>query len=169
MPEGVEPGFDETTFFDPPNMTFPFGTHLCEVSVDEETGKVEILRYLAVDDCGNVVNPMIVDGQVHGGVVQGIAQALFEETVFDAEGQPLTVGLVDYMIPSAAELPHIQTARTVTPTPVNPLGAKGVGEAGTIAASAVVVNAVCNALDVDHLDMPLQPARVWAALNGGAQ
>ena len=169
MPEGVEPGFDETTFFDPPNMTFPFGTHLCEVSVDPETGKVEILRYLAVDDCGNVVNPMIVDGQVHGGVAQGIAQALFEETVFDDEGQPLTVGLVDYMIPSAAELPHIQTARTVTPTPVNPLGAKGVGEAGTIAASAAVVNAVCNALDLDHLDMPLQPARVWAALNGGAR
>jgi len=169
MPEGVEPGFDETTFFDPPNMTFPFGSHLCEVAVDPETGKVEILRYLAVDDCGNVVNPMIVDGQVHGGVAQGIAQALFEETVFDDAGQPLMVGLVDYMIPSAAELPHIQTARTVTPTLVNPLGAKGVGEAGTIAASAVVVNAVCNALDLDHLDMPLQPARVWAALNGGAR
>ena len=168
MPEGVEPGFDETTFFDPPNMTFPFGTHLCEVAVDPETGKVEILRYMAVDDCGNVVNPMIVDGQVHGGVAQGIAQALFEETVYDDDGQPLTVGLVDYMIPSAAELPHIQTHRTVTPTPVNPLGAKGVGEAGTIAASGAVVNAVCNALDLDHLDMPLQPARVWAALNGGA-
>ena len=169
MPQGVEPGFDETTFFDPPNMTFPFGTHLCEVAVDTETGKVEILRYLAVDDCGNVVNPMIVDGQVHGGVAQGIAQALFEETVFDEQGQPLTVGLVDYMIPSAAELPSIRTARTVTPTPVNPLGAKGVGEAGTIAASAAVVNAACAALDLDHLDMPLQPARVWAALNGGAR
>jgi carbon-monoxide dehydrogenase large subunit len=164
LPEGVEPGLDETTFHDPPNFTFPFGCHVCMVEVDRETGRVSIERYLAVDDCGRVVNPMIVDGQVHGGVAQSIAQALFEETVYDEEGQLLTGNLVDYMIPSAAEIPPIETERTETPTPVNPLGAKGIGEAGTIAATAAVVNAVCDALDVDHLDMPLQPERVWKAI-----
>jgi aerobic carbon-monoxide dehydrogenase large subunit len=164
LPEGVEPGLEETTFHDPPNFTFPFGCHVCVVEVDRETGRVTIERYLAVDDCGRVVNPMIVDGQVHGGVAQSIAQALFEETVYDEDGQLLTGNLVEYMIPSAVEIPPIETARTETPTPVNPLGAKGIGEAGTIAASAAVVNAVCDALDVDHLDMPLQPERVWKAL-----
>jgi aerobic carbon-monoxide dehydrogenase large subunit len=164
LPEGVEPGLEETTFHDPPNFTFPFGCHVCVVEVDRETGRVTIERYLAVDDCGKVVNPMIVDGQVQGGVAQSIAQALFEETVYDEQGQLLTGNLVEYMIPSAAEIPPIETERTETPTPVNPLGAKGIGEAGTIAASAAVVNAVCDALDVDHLDMPLQPERVWKAL-----
>jgi carbon-monoxide dehydrogenase large subunit len=164
LPEGVEPGLEETTFHDPPNFTYPFGCHVCVVEIERDTGRVSIERYVAVDDCGRVVNPMIVDGQVHGGVAQSIAQALFEETVYDEHGQLVTGNLVDYMIPSAAELPPIETDRTETPTPVNPLGAKGIGEAGSIAATAAVVNAVCDALDVDHLDMPLQPERVWRAL-----
>jgi aerobic carbon-monoxide dehydrogenase large subunit len=164
LPEGVEPGLEETTFHDPPNFTYPFGCHVCVVDVDRDTGRVSIDRYVAVDDCGRVVNPMIVDGQVHGGVAQSIAQALLEETVYDENGQLVTGNLVDYMIPSAAELPPIETDRTETLTPVNPLGAKGIGEAGSIAATAAVVNAVCDALDVDHLDMPLQPERVWRAL-----
>ena len=137
------------------------------MEVDAETGAVTIERYTAVDDCGNVINPMIVEGQVHGGIVQSIAQALFEETVYDEGGQILTGSLVDYMIPSAADLPRMDLGRTVTPSPSNPLGAKGIGEAGTIAASACVVNAVVDALSglgVRHLDMPLQPARVWEAI-----
>jgi carbon-monoxide dehydrogenase large subunit len=167
MPAGVEPNLEATTFFDPPNFTFPFGTHIAEVEIDAETGKVTVERYSAVDDCGNVINPMIVEGQVHGGVVQSIAQALYEETVYDESGQMLTGTLVDYMIPSAAELPHMETARTVTPTPTNPMGVKGIGEAGTIAASACVVNAAVDALSelgIRHLDMPLQPGRVWEAI-----
>jgi carbon-monoxide dehydrogenase large subunit len=167
MPVGVEPNLEATTFYDPPNFTFPFGTHIAEVEVDAETGQVTIARYTAIDDCGNVINPMIVEGQVHGGIVQSIAQALFEETVYDEGGQILTASLVDYMIPSAADLPRIDSGRTVTPSPSNPLGAKGIGEAGTIAASACVVNAVVDALSglgIRHLDMPLQPARVWEAI-----
>jgi carbon-monoxide dehydrogenase large subunit len=167
MPAGVEPNLEATTFYDPPNFTFPFGSHISEVEIDAETGKVTIERYTAIDDCGNVINPMIVDGQVHGGIVQSIAQALFEETVYDEGGQILTGSLVDYMIPSAADLPRMDSGRTVTPSPSNPLGAKGIGEAGTIAASACVVNAVVDALSglgIRHLDMPLQPARVWAAI-----
>jgi carbon-monoxide dehydrogenase large subunit len=167
MPAGVEPNLEATTFYDPPNFTFPFGTHIAEVEVDAETGMVRIERYTAIDDCGNVINPMIVEGQVHGGIVQSIAQALFEETVYDEGGQILTGSLVDYMIPSAADLPRMDSGRTVTPSPSNPLGAKGIGEAGTIAASACVVNAVVDALSgigVRHLDMPLQPARVWEAI-----
>ena len=164
LPEGVEPGLEETTFFDPPNFTYPFGCHVCIVAIDPGTGKVEIERYLAVDDCGNVVNPMIVDGQVHGGVAHSIGQALFEEIVYDEDGQCLTTNLVDYMLPAATEIPPIETARTVTPSPTNPLGVKGVGEAGSIAATAAVVNAVCDALDIDHIDMPLQPERVWRVL-----
>jgi len=166
LPEGVEPGLEATTFFDPPNFVFPFGCHVCVTEVDTETGKVAIRRYLAVDDCGRVINPMIVDGQVHGGVAQSIGQALYEETVYDEDGQCLTANLVDYMVPTAVEIPRIETARTETPTPTNPLGVKGVGEAGTIAASAAVVNSVCDALGVDHMDMPLQPERVWRILQG---
>jgi carbon-monoxide dehydrogenase large subunit len=167
MPAGVEPNLEATTFYDPPNFTFPFGTHIAEVEIDGETGKVTVERYTAIDDCGNVVNPMIVDGQVHGGVAQSIAQALYEETVYDDNGQILTGSLVEYMIPSAAELPRIESARTVTPSPSNPLGVKGIGEAGTIAASACVVNAAVDALSglgVRHLEMPMQPARVWEAI-----
>jgi len=167
MPTGVEPNLEATAFYDPPNFTFPFGTHIAEVEIDGETGKVVVERYTAVDDCGNVINPMIVDGQVHGGVAQSIAQALYEETVYDESGQILTGTLVEYMIPSAAELPRFDTARTVTPSPSNPLGVKGIGEAGTIAASAAVVNAAVDALSgigVRHLEMPMQPGRVWEAI-----
>jgi carbon-monoxide dehydrogenase large subunit len=170
LPEGMEPNLDATTFFDPPNFTFPFGTHIAEVEIDGETGKVSIERYTAVDDCGNVVNPMIVDGQVHGGIAQSVAQALYEETVYDESGQILTGSLVDYMIPSAAEMPHFDLARTVTPSPTNPLGVKGIGEAGTIAATAAIVNAAVDALShlgIKHLEMPLQPARVWQAMQKG--
>jgi carbon-monoxide dehydrogenase large subunit len=167
MPEGVTPGLDETVFFDPPNCVFPFGAHGCEVEVDRETGKVEITGYIAVDDCGNVINPMIVAGQVHGGVVHGIGQALYEIAEYDSGGQLVTGTLVDYLIPSAADVPHIETHRTVTPSPTNPLGVKGIGEAGTIAASPAVVSAVCDALDVRDLDMPLQPESVWNAIQKG--
>ncbi|MDX6571779.1 MAG: aerobic carbon-monoxide dehydrogenase large subunit, partial [Gaiellales bacterium] len=167
MPSGVEPNLEATTFYDPPNFTFPFGTHIAELEIDGETGKIVIERYTAVDDCGNVINPMIVDGQVHGGIAQSIAQALYEETVYDADGQNITGTLVDYLIPSAAELPRYDTARTVTPSPSNPLGVKGIGEAGTIAASAAVVNAAVDALSglgIRHLEMPMQPGRVWEAI-----
>jgi aerobic carbon-monoxide dehydrogenase large subunit len=166
LPEGVEPGLEETTFFDPPNFTFPFGCHVCVTEVDPETGKVEIKRYVAVDDCGRVINPMIVDGQIHGGIAQSIGQALFEETVYDEDGQCLTTTLVDYMIPTAMEIPRFETDRTETLSPTNPLGVKGIGEAGTIAATAAIVNSVCDALDVEHIDMPLQPERVWRVLQG---
>ena len=167
MPEGVEPNLEATTFYDPPNFTFPFGSHIAEVEIDGDTGKVTVERYTAIDDCGNVINPMIVEGQVHGGIVQSIAQALFEETVYDESGQILTGTLVDYLIPSAADMPRMDSGRTVTPSPSNPLGVKGIGEAGTIAASAAVVNAAVDALSglgIRHLEMPMQPARVWDAI-----
>ena len=163
---------EATTFHDPPNFTFPFGTHVCEVEIDPETGRVEIVNYVAVDDCGNVINPMIVDGQVHGGVIQSMAQALFEETVYGDDGQLRTASLVEYQMPSAADLPSITADRTVTPTPVNPLGAKGIGEAGTIAATPAVVNAAVDALSplgIRHLEMPMQPHRVWEAIRTANQ
>jgi len=167
MPEGVTPGLDETVFFDPPNCTFPFGAHGCEVEVDKETGKVEITGYIAVDDCGNVINPMIVDGQVHGGVAHGVAQALYEGAVYDSGGQLVTGTLVDYLVPSAAEVPNIESDRTVTPSPTNPLGVKGIGEAGTIASTPAVVGAVCDAIGARDLDMPLHPQTVWNAMQKG--
>jgi carbon-monoxide dehydrogenase large subunit len=170
MPDGVEPNLEATTFFEPPNFTFPFGSHVAEVEIDGETGKLTIERYSAVDDCGVVVNPMIVTGQVHGGIAQSVAQALFEETVYSDDGQILTGSLVDYMIPTAAEIPHVDSTRTVTPSPTNPMGVKGIGEAGTIAATACIVNAAVDALSplgIRHLEMPLQPARLWEAMQKG--
>ncbi len=167
LPEGMEPFLDETSYYDPPDCTFPFGTHICEVEVDKETGQVKILRYVAVDDVGKVINPMIVDGQVHGGVAQGIAQALYEGAVYDENGQLLSGSLLDYAVPTAAMLPHYEHARTETPSPINPLGVKGAGETGTIAATPAVVNAVVDALapfGVKHLDMPLTPEKVWNAM-----
>src|SRR5262249_49660850 len=145
---------DATTFFDPANFTWPFGTHVCVTEVDPGSGQVEILRYVAVDDCGNVINPLIVDGQVHGGITQGLAQALYEGAEYDGAAQLLTGSLMDYAVPTAGQTPPYETAHTVTPTPVNPLGVKGIGEAGTIAASAAVVNSVVDALShlgVRHL------------------
>jgi len=147
--------------------TFPFGTHVAVVEVDTETGKVELLRHIAVDDCGRILNPMLVDGQVHGGVAQGAAQALFEEVLFDAEGTPLTANLMAYAMPSAADLPSFETAHTETPTPLNPLGAKGIGESGTVGSTPAIQNAVIDAiahLGIRHIDMPMTPERVWRAI-----
>jgi aerobic carbon-monoxide dehydrogenase large subunit len=165
-PEGVEPGLEETSFYDPSNFCFPFGAHACVVEVDPDTGYVKILRYLAVDDVGNVINPMIVDGMVHGGIAQGVAQALWEEAVYDGDsGQLVSGSMMDYTLPKADMLPFYETDRTETPTLVNPLGVKGAGETGTIASTPAVVNAVVDALSglgVDHIDaMPMTPERVW--------
>ena len=165
-PEGVEPGLEETSFYDPSNFCFPFGAHACVVEVDPDTGKVNVLRYVAVDDVGNVINPMIVDGMVHGGIAQGVGQALWEGAVYDGDsGQLITGSMMDYAMPKADMLPNYETDRTVTPTPVNPMGIKGAGETGTIAATPAVVNAVVDALaalGVDHIEaMPLTAERVW--------
>jgi carbon-monoxide dehydrogenase large subunit len=169
LPEGLEPGLEATSFYDPSNFTFPFGAHIAIVEVDPATGVVHLKRYIAVDDVGNVINPMIVDGMLHGGIAQGIAQALWEGAVYDEAGQLLTGSLMDYALPKADQLPSFETDRTVTPSPVNPLGVKGAGEAGAIAAPAAVVNAVMDALEpfgIRHLDMPLTPARIWQAIHG---
>jgi carbon-monoxide dehydrogenase large subunit len=165
-PEGLEPGLEETSFYDPSNFCFPFGAHACVVEVDPDTGHVTILRYIAVDDVGNVINPMIVDGMVHGGIAQGVAQALWEGAVYDdASGQLVTGSFMDYALPRAEMLTSYETDRTETPTPVNPLGVKGAGETGTIASTPAVVNAVVDALagmGVDHIEaMPLTSERVW--------
>jgi carbon-monoxide dehydrogenase large subunit len=174
LPEGMEPFLDDISYYDPPNCTFPFGTHVCLVEVDKDTGQVQIKRYLAVDDVGKVINPMIVDGQLRGGIAQGVGQALWEGAVYDEYGQLVSGSLMDYTLPKAHFLPSIETYRTETPSPVNPLGVKGVGEAGTIASTAAVVNAVVDALapfGITHLDMPLTPEKVWRAIqsseNGG--
>jgi carbon-monoxide dehydrogenase large subunit len=168
-PAGLEPGLNELAFYDPANFTFPFGTHIAVVEIDPETGQVEVKRYLAVDDVGNVINPLIVEGQVHGGLAQGIAQALYEEAVYDDNGQLLSATLNDYAVPKAGHLPSFETERTVTPCPHNVLGVKGVGEAGTIASPAAVANAVMDALKpygVRHLDMPLKAEKIWKAIHG---
>ncbi|HKD98806.1 MAG TPA: molybdopterin cofactor-binding domain-containing protein, partial [Micromonosporaceae bacterium] len=170
LPDGIEPTLDAEAVYDPTNFSFPHGTHLCAVDVDTETGETSIRRYVAVDDVGKVVNPLIVEGQVHGGVVQGIAQALFEEAVFDDNGNLMTGTFVDYTLPSAADLPHLTTDRTESPAPGHPLGVKGVGEAGTIASTPAVVNAIVDALrprGVNDIDMPCTPERVWRAANQG--
>ncbi len=167
LPEGMEPYLDETSYYDPPNCTFPFGTHVCMVEVDRDTGETRLVRYVAVDDVGNVINPMIVDGQLHGGIVQGVAQAMWEQGVYTEDGQLVTGSLMDYALPKASMLPNFELDRTVTPTNVNAMGAKGAGEAGTIAATPAVVNAVMDALaplGIRHLDMPLAPEKVWHAI-----
>ncbi|MFQ5555247.1 MAG: xanthine dehydrogenase family protein molybdopterin-binding subunit [Acidimicrobiia bacterium] len=167
LPEGVEGGLESHVVFSPANATWPFGSHLAMVEVDEDTGNVEILRYACMDDCGNVINPMIVDGQLHGGVTQGIGQALFEEAIYDDAGNLLSGSLVDYPLPTAADLPAYELARTTTPTDINAMGVKGIGEAGTIGSAQTVVNAVVDALapgGVTHIDMPLRPRKVWQAI-----
>jgi carbon-monoxide dehydrogenase large subunit len=171
LPPNTEPGLVATHFWEPPNFTFPFGAHLVVTEVDPETGGVSIRRYLAVDDCGNILNPLIVEGQVHGGVAQGIGQALWEQAVYDDNGQLITGEYTDYVMPRAHMMPFIETSHTVTPSPVNPLGVKGVGEAGTIGASPAVVNSVVDALSplgVRHLDMPLTPEKLWRIISGRA-
>ncbi len=168
LPPGMEPFLDDIAYYDPPNCTYPFGTHICIVEVDKDTGQVQLKRYVAVDDCGKVINPMIVDGQLHGGIAQGVGQALWEGAVYDENGQLITGTMMDYALPKADFLPSFETARTETPSPVNPLGVKGIGEAGTIASTAAVVNAVMDALapfGIKHVDMPLTPERVWRAIN----
>jgi carbon-monoxide dehydrogenase large subunit len=168
IPPDTEPGLSATYFFEPKNFTFPFGTHIAVVEVDRETGDIKFLRYVAVDDCGKVINPMLVDGQVHGGIVQSIGQALFEEVVYDDQGQLVTGTLMDYALPRASHVPNFELDRTETPSPVNPLGVKGVGEAGTIGATPAIVGAVVDALapfGVKHLDMPIRPESVWKIIN----
>jgi carbon-monoxide dehydrogenase large subunit len=167
LPEGDEPFLDDTSYYDPPNCTFPFGTHVAVVEVDPETGQVALQRYVAVDDVGTVINPLIVDGQVHGGIAQGVAQALWEGAVYDEDGQLASSSLMDYAIPKATFFPSFEIDRTETPTDVNPLGVKGAGETGTIASTPAVVNAVVDALaplGIRHIDMPLTPERVWRAI-----
>jgi carbon-monoxide dehydrogenase large subunit len=167
LPEGVEPYLDDTYYYDPPSCTFPFGTHIALVEVDADTGEVQLERYVAVDDVGKVINPLIVDGQVQGGITQGVAQALWEGAAYDEQGQLLTSSLMDYAVPKAEFLPKLEVDRTETPTDLNPLGVKGAGETGTIASTPAVVNAVMDALaplGIAHIDMPLTPERVWRAM-----
>lgn len=167
LPPDVEPGLEATHFFEPSNFTYPFGAHISIVEVDPETGEIDLQRYVAVDDCGNIINPLLVDGQVHGGIAQGLGQALYEGAVYDENGQLLTGSFMDYAIPKATQVPRFETEHTTTPSPVNPLGVKGVGEAGTIASSPCLVNAVVDALSpfgITDIDMPLTPNRVWQAI-----
>jgi carbon-monoxide dehydrogenase large subunit len=163
----IEPGLEATSFYEPANCLFPFGAHVAVVEVDAETGQVHFRRYVAVDDCGNQINPLLVEGQVHGGIAQGVGQALYEGAVYDDSGQLVTGSLMDYAVPKATMVPQMELDSTVTPTPVNPLGVKGVGEAGTIGSTPAVVNAVLDALapfGITHLDMPLWPEKIWRAI-----
>ena len=168
MPEGVEPGLEATTYYDPPNFSYPFGAHIAVVTVDPEDGRIELVRYVAVDDCGPQINPVIVEGQIHGGVVQGLGQALWEGAIYDDNGQLLTGSMLDYALPRAHMMPDMELSSTVTPSPTNPLGVKGIGETGTIASTATVYSAVLDALrplGVTKLDMPLTQERVWRAIH----
>ena len=168
LPDGLEPNLEAQVTYDPPNFSWPFGTHICTVEVDVETGQVDVLQYVAVDDCGNQVNPLIVEGQVYGGVVQGMAQALYEEAVYDADGNLKNASLAEYLVPAASDVPSITLGHTVTPSPTNQLGVKGIGEAGTIGSAPAVMNAVIDALSglgVRNMPMPASPYNVWKAIN----
>ena len=173
LPEGMEPSLAETAVYDPPNFTWPSGTHICIVEVDTETGKTDILKYVAVDDCGTVINPQIVEGQVHGGVTQGIAEALYEEAIYDESGNLTTSNMTQYLVPGATEVPHMITDSSMeTPSSTNPLGVKGIGEAGTIAAPPTVLNAVIDAvshLGVTDIGKPASPERVWRAIQAATK
>jgi carbon-monoxide dehydrogenase large subunit len=172
LPPNTEPGLVSTHFWEPPNFTFPFGAHIVMTEVDRDTGHVDIKRYVAVDDCGRIINPLLVAGQVHGGVAQGLGQALWEHAVYDDSGQLLSGEFMDYAMPRASLMPWLESSHTETPSPVNPLGVKGVGEAGTIGASPAVVNSVVDALSplgVKHLDMPLSPEKLWRVIHKGVQ
>jgi aerobic carbon-monoxide dehydrogenase large subunit len=167
LPDGMEPNLEAHVSYDPPNFSWPFGTHICVVEVDTDTGQVDVLTYVAVDDCGNQINPLIVDGQVHGGVIQGLAQALYEEAVYDADGNLKTSTLAEYLVPSAADVPAVTTGHTCTPSPTNALGVKGIGEAGTIGAAPAVINAIVDALaglGVTGMAMPASPNTVWKTI-----
>jgi carbon-monoxide dehydrogenase large subunit len=167
LPPGMAPRLAASHDFVQADTTFPFGAHVAVVEVDTETGEARLVRHVAVDDCGKVVNPRLAEGQVQGGIAQGVAQALFEEVVYDPDGTPRTTTLLEYAVPTIAELPIFETARLETPTPLNPLGAKGIGESGTIGSTPAVQNAVIDALShlgIKHLDMPLGPERIWRAV-----
>jgi carbon-monoxide dehydrogenase large subunit len=171
LPDGMEPGLEASHQYDPPNFSWPSGCHIAVVEVDTDTGDVDLVRYVAVDDVGNVINPMIVEGQVHGGIAQGVAQALWEEAVYDGDGNLVTGSLTSYLVPSAAELPSYELDRTVTPSPTNPMGVKGVGETGTIASTPAVINAVVDALShlgVTEMPLPASPENVWNAIRNAA-
>jgi carbon-monoxide dehydrogenase large subunit len=172
LPADMEPGLEATTFFEPSNFTYPFGTHICAVEIDAETGDVKLSRYIAVDDCGNVINPLLVEGQVQGGIVQSVGQAFFEEAVYDEQGQLITGELMDYALPRASDMCWIESQRTVTPTPVNPLGVKGIGEAGTIGATPALAGAVADALapfGIHHVDMPFKREKIWQLMRKGSR
>ena len=168
LPEGMEPGLKETSFYDPSNFTFPAGCYICEVEVDPETGTTQIIQFVAADDFGNIINPMIVEGQVHGGVAQGIGQAMLEACAYDPEsGQLLTASYMDYAMPRAHDLPSFNVLTTTTVCPSNPLGIKGCGEAGAIGSPGALINAVTDAIGNNDLAMPATPQKVWAAINAG--
>ena len=169
LPDDLERGLEATVFWEPPGLTFPFSADVAVVEIDRDTGEVKLTKYVSVSDCGTVINPMLVDGQVHGGLAQGIGQALLEETVWDDSGQLVTGSFMDYAMPCADDLPMFTLDRTVTPSPHNPMGAKGIGEMATIAATPTIVNAVVDALahlGVTHIDMPIKPEKVWRILMG---
>jgi carbon-monoxide dehydrogenase large subunit len=169
LPPGIETGLDAETVYDPPNLTFPFGAYICVVAIDPGTGKVRVERFVAVDDCGTRINPMIIEGQVHGGLTDGVGLALMEMIAFDEDGNCLGGSLMDYLIPTALEVPEWETGHTVTPSPHHPFGAKGIGESATVGSPPAIVNAVCDALapfGVTHIDMPCTPGRVWDAMQG---
>ncbi len=166
-PPFLEPGLEAVNYYDPPNLTYPFGSYICVVEIDRGTGQVHIRRFMAVDDCGTIINPMVVEGQIHGGLTQGLAPALYEELSFDENGNILAGNFQDYLIPTAMETPHWETDRTVTPSPHHPIGAKGVGESPTVGAPQAIVNAVVDALahlGVRHIDIPITPWKVWNIL-----
>jgi len=160
----------DEAFFEPSNNTYPFGCHISVLEIDRETGETTLLKFVAVDDAGNLINPLIVEGQLHGGLAQGIGQALIEEAVYNEAGQLVTGSFLDYALPRATDFPHFDLFNTVTPTPVNPLGAKGVGEAGTLGSTPSIVNAAVDALSefgVKHIDMMLRPEKLWRIIHGG--
>ncbi len=166
-PLGMEAGFEATHYYDPPNLTFPFGSYICVVDIDKETGEIKIRRFVAVDDCGNIINPMIVEGQIHGGLTQGLAPAMYEELIYDEDGNMLNGSLMDYLVPTAVESPKWETDKTITPCPHHPIGAKGVGESPTVGAPPAIANAIVDALShlgVTHIDIPVTPMKVWNIL-----
>jgi carbon-monoxide dehydrogenase large subunit len=172
LPEGLEPGLSEEGFFEPSNNTYPFGCHIVMLEVDRETGEPKLLKMVAVDDAGHLINPLIVEGQIHGGLAQGIGQAMIEEAVYNDDGQLATGSYMDYAMPRATDFPWFELESTVTPTPVNPLGAKGVGEAGTLGSTPAIVAAAVDALSgfgVTHIDMMLRPEKLWRIIQGSPQ
>jgi len=166
-PEGMEAGLEATHYYDPPNMTFPFGSYICVVDIDRKTGVINVRRFVAIDDCGNIINPMILEGQIHGGLTQGLAPAMYEELIYDEQGNILNGNFMDYLLPTAVETPKWETDQTVTPCPHHPLGAKGVAESPTVGAPPAIANAVVDALShlgVVNMDIPITPFKVWQVL-----